>query len=86
MRSELAPVVIEAAGTESALATAVNLAAKGGVVGIPLPTGIQQSCRHVYGDEGGSLVPSITYGNTQGQRDFELAAKFLLRPLNCQGH
>ena len=32
--TELAPVVIEAAGTESALATAVNLAAKG-LVGIP---------------------------------------------------
>ena len=78
LRSELAPVVIEAAGTESALATAVNLAAKGGLVGIPStywnPTelpGISMGIKEV------SLVPSITYGNTQGQRDFELAAKIL---------
>ena len=78
VRSELAPVVIEAAGTESALATAVNLAAKGGLVGIPStywnPTelpGMSMGMKEV------SLVPSITYGNTQGQRDFELAAKIL---------
>ena len=78
MRSELAQVVIEAAGTESALATAVNLAAKGGLVGIPStywnPTelpGMSMGMKEV------SLVPSITYGNTNGQRDFELAAKIL---------
>ncbi len=77
-RPELAPVVIEAAGTESALATAVNLTAKGGLVGIPStywsPTelpGMSMGMKEV------SLVPSITYGNTQGQRDFELAVKIL---------
>ena len=70
--------MIEAAGTESALATAVNLAAKGGLVGIPStywnPTelpGMSMGMKEV------SLVPSITYGNTLGQRDFELAAKIL---------
>ena len=78
LRPDPAPVVVEAAGTESALAKAVNLAQKGGVVGIPStywnPTelpGMSMGMKEV------SLIPSITYGNTQGQRDFELASKIL---------
>ena len=77
-QQQKAPVVVEAAGTASALATAVDLAEKGGVVAIPstywnpaeLP-GMSMGMKEV------SLVPSITYGNTQGERDFELAVKIL---------
>lgn len=77
-QQQKAPVVVEAAGTASALATAVDLAEKGGVVAIPStywdPTelpGMSMGMKEV------SLVPSITYGNTQGERDFELAVKIL---------
>ncbi|MBT95753.1 MAG: alcohol dehydrogenase [Acidimicrobiaceae bacterium] len=78
LRSEPAALVIEAAGTESALATAINLVAKGGTVAIPstywdpieLP-GMAMGMKEV------TLIPSITYGTTKGQRDFVLASKIL---------
>ena len=73
-----ASVVVEAAGTSSALVQAVSLCEKGGSVAIPatywspvqLP-GMEMGMREI------SLVPSITYGHTKGRRDFEIAAKIL---------
>lgn len=75
---EPAPIVIEAAGTESALATAVEKCAPGGTVGIPgsywepvqLP-GMLMGVKEV------SLVPSIMYGRTTGSRDVDVAAGIL---------
>lgn len=73
-----APVVIEAAGSESALADAVDKCAPGGQVGIPgsywdaveMP-GMLMGIKEV------SLVPSIMYGRTTGPRDVEVAARIL---------
>jgi threonine dehydrogenase-like Zn-dependent dehydrogenase len=78
IQSEPAAIVIEAAGTQSALVAAINLVAKGGVVAIPstywdpieLP-GMTMGMKEV------TLIPSITYGSTQGQHDFALASKIL---------
>jgi len=75
-----ASIVVEAAGTSSALVQAVSLCEKGGSVAIPatywnpiqLP-GMEMGMREV------SLVPSITYGYTKGSRDFEIAAKILAK-------
>mgnify|MGYP001162367894 CR=1 FL=1 len=75
---EPASIVVEAAGTSSALVSAVNFCENGGVVAIPstyweqvpLP-GMEMGMREI------SLVPSITYGHSEGPRDFELAAKIL---------
>ncbi|HJM29382.1 MAG: zinc-binding dehydrogenase [Acidimicrobiales bacterium] len=77
-KEEPASIVVEAAGTNSALLQAVNLCEKGGAVAIPstywdpvqLP-GMEMGMREI------SLIPSITYGHTDGGRDFELAAKIL---------
>ena len=73
-----ANIVVEAAGTSSALLEAVSLCEKGGAVAIPatywdpvqLP-GMGIGMREI------SLIPSITYGHTKGARDFQLAAKIL---------
>ena len=72
------PIVIEAAGTESALAAAVEKAAPKGTVGIPgsywdpvtLP-GMMMGVKEV------SLVPSAMYGRTTGPRDVDVAAQIL---------
>ena len=72
------PIVIEAAGTESALAAAVEKAAPKGTVGIPgtywdpvtLP-GMLMGVKEV------SLVPSAMYGRTTGPRDVDVAAHIL---------
>lgn len=71
-------VVVEAAGSTSALATAVGRCAPGGSVAVPatywgevvLP-GMAMGMKEV------SLVPSIMYGRTTGPRDVEVAADIL---------
>ena len=76
--SEPAKIVIEAAGTSSALAQAIDKCQKGGLVGIPstywdpveIPA-LSMGMKEI------SLVPSITYGHTTGQRDFDLAMSVL---------
>ena len=69
-----ASIVIEAAGTSSALSWAIEKCQKGGVVGIPStywdPVEIPALAM---GMKEVSLIPSITYGHTTGQRDFEVA-------------
>ena len=73
-----AQIVIEAAGTSSALARAVEKCQKGGVVGIPStywnPVEIPAL---TMGMKEVSLIPSITYGHTTGPRDFDLAMSVL---------
>lgn len=73
-----AQVVIEAAGTSSALSQAIEKCEKGGIVGIPStywdPVEIPAL---TMGMKEVSLVPSITYGHTTGQRDFDLAMSVL---------
>ncbi len=76
--SRPAKIVIEAAGTSSALAQAIDKCQKGGIVGIPstywdpveIPA-LSMGMKEI------SLVPSITYGHTTGQRDFDLAMSVL---------
>ncbi len=76
--SQPAKIVIEAAGTSSALAQAIDKCQKGGLVGIPstywdpveIPA-LSMGMKEI------SLVPSITYGHTTGQRDFDLAMSVL---------
>lgn len=73
-----ADVVVEAAGTESALADAVDRCEPGGIVVVPgtywddvrLP-GMLMGMKEV------SLVPSIMYGATTGPRDVTVAAALL---------
>lgn len=73
-----AAIVIEAAGTQSALADAVDRCAPGGRVGIPgsywepveMP-GMTMGLKEV------SLVPSVMYGRSTGPRDVEVAADVL---------
>ena len=73
-----ARIVIEAAGTSSALSRAVEKCRKGGVVAIPStywdPVEIPAL---TMGMKEVSLVPSITYGHTTGPRDFDLAMSVL---------
>ena len=73
-----ADVVVEAAGTASALAAAVSRCRPGGKVAIPgtywepveLP-GLEMGMKEI------SLVPSIMYGRTSGPRDVEVGAEIL---------
>ncbi len=76
---EPADAVIEAAGTTTALAEAIDRCRPGGIVGIPatywdevqLP-GLAMGMKEV------SLVPSIMYGRTDGiERDVTVAARLL---------
>ena|GEM_PF-73708 len=72
--SQPARIVIEAAGTSSALSWAIEKCQKGGVVGIPStywdPVEIPALAM---GMKEVSLIPSVTYGHTTGQRDFDVA-------------
>lgn len=73
---EPAQIVIEAAGSGSALARAIDKCQKGGMVGIPStywePVEIPSMAM---GMKEVSLIPSITYGHTGGSRDFEVAMR-----------
>lgn len=73
-----APIVIDAAGTQSALDEAVQRCDRGGTVGVAatywepvtLP-GLAMGLGEI------SLVPSVTYGHTTGPRDVEVSARIL---------
>lgn len=75
-----ADVVVEAAGTASALATAVEKCVVGGTVAIPgsywdpveMP-GMLMGVKEV------TLMPSMLYGRTSGLRDVEVAADIVAR-------
>ncbi len=70
-------LVIEAAGTQTALDTAIERARPGGAVAIPamypagVTVGIELSMREV------TLVPAFTYGHHHGRREFDDAVAVL---------